>query len=296
MDFQKQLKEKIKLIDMYLDEYIPREDNYQCHIYEAMRYSIFAGGKRLRPVIALASCEIVGGKQEDAIPIALAIEMIHTYSLIHDDLPAMDNDDYRRGKPTSHKVFGEAIAILAGDSLLNKAFEVGIDYSLNIGVEPRCILKAMSVIAEGSGTEGMIGGQVVDMLSENSIIDVAKLEYMHMHKTGALIKVSAKAGAIIGGGSNEQVETLGSFASKIGLAFQIKDDILDVEGHELQLGKPVGSDENNGKATFVSLYGIGEARKKVERLTEKALDELEVFGGKKDFLKELALSLINRRN
>jgi len=296
MNFSQQLSSKIAMVDEYLEKYIPLRDNYQSAIYEAMRYSLFAGGKRLRPVIALASCELVGGNIKDAVPIACALEMIHTYSLIHDDLPAMDNDDYRRGKPTNHKVYGEAVAILAGDALLNKAFEVAVNEGLKTGVDPARLLKAISVIATASGADGMIGGQIVDLESENKEIDLERLKYMHLHKTGALIVAAAKAGAIIGGANEVQIHALSSFAENLGLAFQIKDDLLDVEGNQEKLGKPVFSDIRKGKSTFVSLMGIEESRKAVDKLSKDAVECLKVFGDKGAFLSQLAQYLIHREN
>lgn len=296
MDFKEYLNHKIQLIDKSLEEYLPKKDSYQRNIYQAMRYSLFAGGKRLRPVICLASCELVGGDTIEALPMACALEMIHTYSLIHDDLPAMDNDDYRRGKLTNHKVFGEAMAVLAGDALLNKAFEIAVDESLKKNINPVKIVNALSIIANASGTEGMIGGQVVDLEAENKKINEGHLSYMHLHKTGALIIASAKAGAVIGGASQEKLHALAVYSKNIGLAFQIKDDILDIEGDSDKLGKPIGSDVNNNKSTFVSLLGLEKSRKKVRELTDEAMNSLNVFGDQSWFLKELALYLVNREN
>lgn len=296
MEFQQELKKKIQLVDEYLDGYLTEKDNYQRNIYEVMRYSVFAGGKRLRPVITLASCEIVGGNVVDAIPFGCAIEMIHTYSLIHDDLPAMDNDDYRRGKPTSHKMFGEAMAILAGDGLLNKAFEIVAEESLKNSMDLSKAMRAIAVIANASGTEGMIGGQVIDLEAENKQIDEQHLRYMHLHKTGALIIACTKAGAILGGGNEKEIEALEVYGRNLGLAFQIKDDILDVEGNQDKLGKPVGSDANNGKSTFVSLMGLEKSKEQVNALTEEAIQHLHIFGEKRWFLEELANYLIHRES
>ena len=296
MNFKEKLTEDIEIVDRYLENYLPTQEKYQKNIYDTMRYSIFAGGKRLRPVLTLECCKIVGGDIKKAMPFACAIEMIHTYSLIHDDLPAMDDDDYRRGRLTSHKKFGEAMAILAGDSLLNKAFEVAVDESLKTGIDPLIALKAISVIAQASGTEGMIGGQVVDLEAENKMIHVDHLRYMHLHKTGALIVASAKAGAISGGASEEEVKALETYSRNLGLAFQIKDDILDIEGNQEKLGKPIGSDVNNGKSTFVSLMGMEKSKQLVEDLSKQAIDCLSIFGEKGWFLIEMANYLIHREN
>lgn len=296
MNFKQQLQDKITLIDKHLEKYLPQQYNEQKDIYEAMRYSLFAGGKRLRPAITLACCEMLGGNLEDAMPFACALEMIHTYSLIHDDLPAMDNDDYRRGKPTNHKVYGEALAILAGDALLNKAFEITTSAEFIKDIPPQTAIAAVAAIAQASGTEGMIGGQVVDMKSENQKIDQAQLTYMHSHKTGALIIASAKVGALIAQASQEQMETLTMYAHNIGLAFQIKDDILDVEGSQEKLGKPIGSDTTNQKSTFVTLAGLEEAKKQVTSLTQDAIQRLEIFGQDAHFLIQLAEYLIYREH
>ncbi|NLY43179.1 MAG: polyprenyl synthetase family protein [Clostridiaceae bacterium] len=295
MDFSQLLKSRIDLINAKLDEYLVEHDNYQKKIYQAMRYSIFAGGKRLRPVMTLAACDIVGGDERLSLPFGCAVEMIHTYSLIHDDLPVMDNDDYRRGKPTNHKVFGQAMAVLAGDALLNKAFEIMAAEAVSGRCDIKRAVKAMLVIAEASGTEGMIGGQVVDIESGNyGINDLHKMEYMHLHKTGALIAASIEAGAIIGGAGEKELESLALFGRNVGLAFQIKDDLLDVEGDQQLLGKPVGSDENNKKSTFVTLMGIEKSKQRIEELTQEAIDSLGIFHDKGWFLIQLARELVGR--
>ena len=296
MNFKQQLQEKITVVDNHLEKYLPQRDNIQKDIYEAMRYSLFAGGKRLRPAITLACCEMVGGDIQNALPFACALEMIHTYSLIHDDLPAMDNDDYRRGKPTNHNVYGEAMAILAGDALLNKAFEITTSQAFIKNIPSQIAIEAIAVVAKASGTEGMIGGQVVDLKAENKQIDKEHLTYMHLHKTGALIIASAKAGAIVGNASKEQKDALTLYAHNIGLAFQIKDDILDVEGSQEKLGKTIGSDATNLKSTFVTLAGLEEAKKQVATLTQQAIHRLEIFGQDAHFLVQLADYLINREH
>lgn len=287
------LKEHIELIDCRLDKYLECKDNPQSIIYEAMRYSVFAGGKRLRPVLMLLVCRMCGGDINEALPFACALEMIHTYSLIHDDLPAMDNDDLRRGQPTSHKKFGEAAAILAGDALLNKAFEVMSDYR---GNDTARALKAMSIIARSSGTEGMIGGQVVDMISEGREITLDELRYLHLNKTGAIIRSACAAGAVTAGAGDDEIRAVDKFAENLGIAFQIQDDILDVTGTEEELGKPIGSDAEEGKNTYVSLLGIERAEEMSKEYSESAKRALDIFGEKADTLKRLTDYLTNRRS
>ena len=231
------LKEQIEFTDGYLDKYLAEKDNPQNIIYKAMRYSVFAGGKRLRPILMMNTCKMCGGDVNEVIPFACALEMIHTYSLIHDDLPAMDNDDLRRGMPTSHIKFGEATAILAGDALLNKAFEVVSQYN---GNNPQRAIKAMNMLAVSSGTEGMIGGQIVDMESEGKDITLDELKYLHLNKTGAIIRSACTVGALMGGASDGEIKAVDEFAQNLGVAFQIQDDILDVTGDEKELGKPIG--------------------------------------------------------
>ncbi len=288
--FEKELKQNIKTIDERLDSLL--EIKYPKEIYEAMRYSIFAGGKRLRPVLLLASCQMFGGKTEDAIDFACAMEMIHTYSLIHDDLPAMDNDDFRRGNPTSHKQFGEALAILAGDALLNKAYEV-LASAIVLGKSEK-FSKAFKYIADCSGTCGMVGGQVVDVLSEGKKIDEKTLSYIDENKTAALITGAIKAGAVIGGALESDIELLEKVGHNVGIAFQIKDDILDVTSTTEVLGKPVFSDEKNDKVTYVSMFGIDKAQAELERLSNEALEIIEGFGEKGEFLFEYIKRLIVR--
>ena len=258
-----------------------------------MNYSINAGGKRIRPVIMLSCAELICGNSDGVMPFACALEMIHTYSLIHDDLPCMDDDDLRRGKPTNHKVFGEAMAVLAGDALLNKAFEVILK---NSQVSPNMTIAAMSEIATASGTEGMIGGQVIDIESENKQIDAVTLMTLHLNKTGALIMAAAKVGALLAGGGRDDLLTVEEFSRYLGLAFQIKDDILDVEGNEESLGKKIGADEENKKSTFVSIYGLEQSKKILEDYTQKAIDALSSYGERAEFLIELSKFLLSREN
>ena len=290
---KEQLKERIALVDSVLDKYLAIKDNPQKTIYEAMRYSVFAGGKRLRPVLMLLFCEMCGGDVNEALPFACAMEMIHTYSLIHDDLPAMDNDDLRRGMPTSHIKYGEATAILAGDALLNRAFEVVSAYD---GKYPERALKAINILALSSGTEGMIGGQVVDIESEGRGITLDELRYLHLGKTGAIIRSACTIGILMGGGNDEEIKAADEFAKNLGIAFQIQDDILDVEGTEEELGKPIGSDKEENKNTYVSLLGLEKSKELVKEYSKRAKGALSVFGGRAEFLKELTDYLVNRRN
>lgn len=287
------IQENLPKIDQTLHTLIPGENAYPPEIFDAMRYSLFAGGKRLRPLMVLAAADAVGGRGIDFIEIASSLEMIHTYSLIHDDLPAMDNDDYRRGKPTNHKVYGEGMAILAGDGLLNAAFETILNQQ---HIQPDIIVKVAREIAGAAGVYGMIGGQVIDLESEGQTIDLKTLEKMHQAKTGALFKAALRAGGILGGATGQQLSALTKYAENFGLAFQITDDILDVIGNEQQLGKPVGSDEKNHKATYVSLYSLNEAQKMAKTTVEQALDSLREFGPEADILRELVKYLLNRNS
>lgn len=292
MEFNKWFNEKVKMVDAYLEGIIILKDNPQGIIYEAMNYSLLSGGKRLRPVLLLAAYEIFRNDLEEALPYAAAMEMIHTYSLIHDDLPAMDNDDYRRGRLSNHKKFGQANAILAGDALLNKAFEIGLEAAIRGG--DRNAVTALQAMAESSGTEGMIGGQVTDM--EGKIKTLDELKYMYSLKTGALIKSSLEAGALLGGADEEEIRALAAYAEKIGLAFQIEDDILDVVSTREKLGKAIGSDAANNKTTYLTFKSIEEARNDVELLTREALESLTIFGDKGKYLLELALYLTSRES
>lgn len=293
MDFYKEFEEKIIEVNKSLEKFIEEKDNPQATIYKAMNYSLHAGGKRIRPVILISVAELLGASRENVMPFACAIEMIHTYSLIHDDLPCMDNDDLRRGKPTNHKVYGDALAVLAGDALLNKAFEVILK---NSQVSPNMTLAALREIADASGTEGMIGGQVIDIESENKQIDTVTLMTLHLHKTASLIMASAKVGALLGGGSREDLINFEEFARYLGIAFQIKDDILDVCGEVEKLGKKTGVDDEKNKSTFVRIYGLEQSEKLLSDYTQKAIDSLSSYGEKSEFLSELAKFLLNREN
>ncbi|HFL3156809.1 TPA: polyprenyl synthetase family protein [Clostridioides difficile] len=293
MEFKQCLKEKASFVEKVLKEYMPKEEGYQKIVIEAMNYSLSAGGKRLRPILTLEACKIVGGNEDEAIPFAIAIEMIHTYSLIHDDLPALDNDDLRRGRPTNHKVYGEAMGILAGDALLNYAFEVMLAGSIN-KENPEKYLKAINEIAKGAGIYGMIGGQVVDVESENKQIEKEKLDYIHMNKTAAMMVGCMRAGATIGGANSEQMEEITKYAKNIGLSFQIVDDILDIVGDEAKLGKKVGSDIENHKSTYPSLLGLDKSKEIAHNLIDEAKKSIEKLSDDVDFLKGLAEYIIDR--
>ena len=291
MDFIKQFSDYTEKIEEYLDDVVPLADNYQSEIYEAMRYSLLSGGKRIRPVLCMAVCDMLGGSLIEPTVIGSAIECIHTYSLIHDDLPCMDNDDFRRGKPTNHKVFGETTALLAGDGLLNKAFEIIGNADVPDNKKILCLMN----ISTASGVDGMIGGQVIDLKNEkNADVSVEELKTMHSLKTGALIDTAAYCGAVLGGATETEITAIKEFSSALGLAFQVKDDILDYTGNEELLGKPVGSDAENEKVTFVTLFGIEKSEEILNELTEKAKSALDIFGEKAEFLLEFADFLLER--
>ncbi|SCI74436.1 Farnesyl diphosphate synthase [uncultured Clostridium sp.] len=293
MNFKDELKSRVNNIEILLNEYMPKEEGYQKTIFEAMNYSLSAGGKRLRPILTLEACKLVGGNEKDAIPFAAAIEMIHTYSLIHDDLPALDNDDLRRGRKTNHKVYGEAMAILAGDGLLNYAYEIMLKESIGKD-DSNKYLKAINEIAKASGIYGMIGGQVVDIESEGKSIDKDKLDFIHMNKTAAIIIGCMRAGAIIGGASDNQLENITKYAKNIGLSFQIVDDILDVVGDEAKLGKKVGSDIDNEKSTYPSLIGLDKSKEIAKNLIEEAKLSISNIDKDREFLNSLADYIVDR--
>lgn len=290
---KQELKKRIETIDRSLDRFLTEKDKPQRIIYEAMRYSVFAGGKRLRPLLMWETAIMCGGGWEDVESFACALEMVHTYSLIHDDLPAMDNDDLRRGRPTSHIKFGEDIAILAGDALLTKAFEVISEGRYN---DPARAMRALSIFANAAGADGMVGGQVIDLASENKRIGLEDLKLMHLLKTGALIRAACAIGAVMAGADDEKTEAVDSFARELGIAFQIRDDILDVTGNEAELGKPIGSDREENKNTYVSLCGIERSEELVKEHSEKAKAALSIFGDKGGFLKKLTDYLVERNN
>ena len=283
----------IEHVNAALSEYLPKKDGYFKTIYDAMHYSLEAGGKRIRPILMQLCYEAVGGKESiDAY--LCGIEMIHTYSLIHDDLPAMDNDDYRRGKLTNHKVFGEAVAILAGDGLLTEAFHMMLKDALSHGGEER--LYAAYILSEASGVEGMIGGQVLDMESENKEISKDTLDIIHLNKTGAMIAAATKMGAVLGGGSAREISLLEAYGKYIGKVFQIVDDILDVTSTMEELGKPIGSDAENHKNTYLSFYSVDECYQIAEELTNKAVALLKQVEGDTTLLEQIAMQLVKRRN
>ncbi|NMB34178.1 MAG: polyprenyl synthetase family protein [Clostridium sp.] len=294
MSFKEKLEGYANLICDHLAEYVTEKALPEGVIYDAMRYSLMAGGKRLRPVLALGVCDMLGGNQKEVLPFACAIEMIHTYSLIHDDLPAMDNDDFRRGKPTNHKIYGEAMAILAGDALLNLAFEVLLGEIAKADHNQKLKIRAAGEIAKASGINGMVAGQVIDLKYEGKGICADTLKRMHKYKTGALIKTPVISTAILCKSKEASLLKIESFADNLGIAFQIKDDILDVEGSTEKLGKMVGSDAENKKSTYVSLYGLKKSKELLAETTNKAIENLEEFGTKAKFLTELAKYLLNR--
>lgn len=292
MNIQDVFAEYKQLTETRMRELLPSTEEYPGVIHDAMAYSLFAGGKRFRPTLCLAGCEAVGGKNEDCLDAACALECIHTYSLIHDDLPGMDDDDYRRGKLTNHKVYGVGMAILAGDALLTIAFELLA--KMSNGQNEKQLLQVIREIAAASGTMGMVGGQVVDIESENTEPTEELLKYIHTHKTGALITASVRVGGILGGANEEELQQLTIYGEKLGLAFQITDDILDVVGDETKLGKPVGSDEKNHKATYPALFGLEQSRLMAQQAVDDAIKAIDCFGEKSIKLKLLAQYLISR--
>ena len=297
MDLKAYLKEKIALVDASLERYLPKEEERPQSLHKAMRYSIFAGGKRVRPVLMLAACEAVGGTIDNAMPAACAMEMIHTYSLIHDDLPAMDDDDFRRGRPTSHKVFGDAIAILAGDGLLTEAFKLMTDPRFAADVDAGIKIAVINEIATCAGTYGMVGGQVVDMESEGkSDMDLPIVQYIHTHKTGALIKASVVAGALLGGADEKQLAAILRYGEAAGLAFQIADDSLDIEGTTEEIGKDAGSDQARGKATYPAVMGLAAAKQEAQAMMDEAMLALEPLGVAAEPLREIARYIVERKN
>ncbi len=285
-----------RAVEAALDQALPGEAAWPETIHRAVRYSLFAGGKRIRPLLVLAASDAVGGERSDAMPLACAVEMIHTYSLIHDDLPAMDDDDLRRGKPASHKVFGEAIAILAGDALLTRAFHLMAE--LPQGASPERLrrrLAGAAVLGEACGTRGLIGGQVMDLESEGRVIRPAELEQLHRAKTGALLGACVRGGAILAGAEPEPLALLTRYAGAIGLAFQIVDDVLDATEAAEQLGKTAGKDQAAGKATYVSVHGLERACSMARELLDDALGALEGLKPRAGLLAELARAVVDRR-
>ena len=289
------LKEYADIINEYLGRVLPVCDFSEDVVHEAMKYSLSIGGKRIRPVLVLEFCRVCGGDIEDALPLAAALEMIHTYSLIHDDLPCMDDDDMRRGMPSCHIKYGYEYALLAGDGLLTAAFGVIADSDF-AKKNPVAAIKAVSVLSSLAGANGMIGGQVIDLKNENRKAGIETLSKMDELKTGALIKCAALLGCIASGADDEKISSAVTYAKNIGQAFQIVDDILDVTGDEKSLGKPIGSDKESGKSTYVSLLGIEKAQSLADDLTNEAVKALDIFGAENEFLKELAYKLAKRNN
>lgn len=304
-EFDKLLKEKTAQTEAVLVRYLPKEEGYQNTVIQAMNYSLLAGGKRLRPLLVQETYRLFGGKGQEAEPFMAAVEMIHTYSLVHDDLPAMDNDEYRRGRKTTWSVYGEGMGVLAGDALLNYAFETVLSAALNgMGEEAEALagrqdraLRAALVLAEKAGIYGMIGGQTADIEAENqkALLTEEQLFFIHENKTAALIQASMMIGAILAGAGREQVKAVEQCAYNIGIAFQIQDDILDVTGDSRELGKRVGSDAQNHKQTYVTINGLEKAKKDVAVLSEEAKEILKSLPGDKGFLEQLIEKLINRR-
>lgn len=292
-DLASYLKDKKQLVDTALEASLPITRPEK--IYEAMRYSLLAGGKRLRPILCLTTCELMGGTIEMALPTACALEMIHTMSLIHDDLPSMDNDDYRRGKLTNHKVYGEDIAILAGDALLSYAFEYVATQTRQVALPN--LVDVLGRLGRTVGAAGLVGGQVLDLESEGkSDVTVETLKFIHIHKTGALLETSVVSGAMLAGASPEDIQRLSRYAQNIGLAFQIVDDILDITATQEELGKTAGKDERAQKATYPSLWGIEESQKQAQTLIDEAIAQLDSYGEKATPLAAIANFIITRKN
>ncbi len=304
MDIKKYLQEKKTIIDSALERYFPNppeeegEIRLSTSLQKAIRHSLLNGGKRIRPILSIAAFEAIGGKGDAILPFACALEMIHTYSLIHDDLPAMDNDDYRRGKPTCHKMFGEAISILAGDGLLTEAFKLMTSRSSwdTSSQDKGLILDIVNEIAQAAGISGMVGGQVLDIEFEGREVNLPMLQYIHTHKTGAMILVSIRVGVRLGGASGETLRAFTRYGERIGLAFQIADDILNVEGRAIALGKNTGTDLSRGKATYPSLLGLEESKRRAKELVEMAVESLKSYGPEVDPLREIGRFIIAREN
>jgi geranylgeranyl diphosphate synthase type II len=294
VDIGEYLKGKKRAIDAALERVIPKETDFPQSLYKAMRYALFPGGKRIRPILAIAAYEAVGGEGNGILPFSCALELIHTYSLIHDDLPALDNDDYRRGRPTTHKVFGEAMAILAGDALLTEAFRLMSREGLGGGVEPRDAIEAIDEISRAAGSTGMIAGQVVDIESEGKKVELPILEFIHTHKTGSLILVCVRAGGRLGRARDVEMDALTRYGKAIGLAFQITDDILDVEGSQALMGRAPGVDIARNKITYPALLGLKESKRRYRELVGKGIEALGLFGDRGEPLREIALYIGER--
>ena len=296
MEISRYLEDKRCEVDHFLNQILPAENVEPTTLHEAMRYSMFAGGKRIRPILALAAAEAFGEPPKAALTVASSLELIHTYSLIHDDLPAMDDDDYRRGKLTNHKVYGEAMAILAGDALLTLAFELCTRADLLHGLNPAQQIHIIYELAVGSGHLGMVGGQVLDIQAEHKDIDLDALQTIHVHKTGKLIRAAVRMGALTSSADADQLQHLTGYAEDIGLAFQIADDVLNVTGTREQLGKNAMTDAQRGKKTYPTFYGIEGARRLADRCVERAIGRLAGFDANADPLRELATYITARQN
>ena len=293
MNFREEQKKRTEWTEEVIREFLPKEEGYQKEIMEAMNYSVLAGGKRLRPLMMYETYRMFGGEGEVIRPFMAAMEMIHTYSLVHDDLPAMDNDEYRRGKLTTHAKYGHAMGILAGDALLNFAFETAVS-AFDYGEDPGRVAKALQILAKKAGIYGMIGGQVVDVQSSGHAISEERLDFIYELKTSALLEAAMMTGAVLAGAAEEEVRTIEQVASDVGVAFQVRDDILDVTGTLESIGKPVHSDDKNEKTTYVTLKGLEQASADVEELSDRALRNLASLPYKNEFLTELIQSLVYR--
>ncbi len=297
MDIREYLQQKKECVEQALARYFPSESDIPSTLSAAMRYSLFAGGKRIRPVLAMAAFEAVGGKEEKIVlPFACALEMIHTYSLIHDDLPAIDNDDYRRGKPTCHKMFGESMAILAGDALLTDAFRLMTESSVLDASCGGLIVEQIHRVARAAGLAGMVSGQVVDVESERKEVDLKTVQYIHVHKTGAMILASVQVGARLGGASESAFRSLTRYGEEIGLAFQIADDILNVEGDPRLLGKSTGTDLSKRKATYPAVIGLEASKARAKKSVALAVESLKLFGPEAEPLREIAQFIVSRQS
>ncbi len=296
MNIQDYLKQQQERIDQFLDQVVPPGHILAKTLYESMRYSLLGGGKRIRPILTLAAAEAIGSKNNGVLPYAAALELIHTYSLVHDDLPAMDNDDYRRGRPTNHKVYGDGLAILSGDALLTMAFELCSQPASESPIPAERQIQIISEVALGAGHDGMVGGQVMDIQAENQDIDLLTLQTIHNYKTGKLIRSAVRVGGIWAGATSTQLERLTGYAEDIGLAFQIADDVLNMTGTREELGKDAGTDAKRGKKTYPSFYGIDGARELAAECISRALRRLEDFDEQAEPLRALANYVIQRRN
>jgi geranylgeranyl diphosphate synthase type II len=293
-DFGDYMKERAAAVDAALERFLPPETAQPETLHRSMRYSVFAGGKRLRPVLAIAGAEAVGGRMADVMPAACALELIHTYSLMHDDLPAMDNDDFRRGVPTNHKVFGEAIAILAGDALLTLAFRL-VAENVTAGMDALRVRDVLADLADAAGHAGMVGGQVVDLESEGKVVGPDTVDYIHRHKTGALIRTSLRLGARLCGATAPQIDALSLAGADLGLAFQIVDDILDVVSSSAELGKTAGKDQAQQKATYPAVHGLSASRARARQLVDEAETALADLGSRAEPIRALGRFILERR-